>query len=45
MAAKGKEKSKKTGSAKVAMKDLRVRKEQADKVKGGAATYGPETLS
>jgi hypothetical protein len=37
--------AKKPATAKQALKDLRMRKDSARKVKGGAASFGPEQLA
>jgi hypothetical protein len=44
MATKAKATSSKAAAKKPALKDLKPSK-KADKVKGGAASFGPETLS
>ena len=44
MATKAKASSTKASTKKAGLKDLKPKK-SADKVKGGAASFGPETLS
>ena len=45
MAKEGKGKNKKAVATKVKIKDLRLRKEHADKVKGGTTNLGEEPLT
>jgi hypothetical protein len=45
MATKTKTKSTAAAPKKAALKDLRATKGGANKVQGGAASYGPETLT